>query len=154
MAVYYVDTSALVKCYVQEPGSLWMMELTSLSAGNDIYVSRITGPELIAALFRKSRIHELTLGDALRAAENFRADLSSQYRVIEITETVSDRAMTLAQRHSLRGYDAVQLAGALELASVRHELGLTRLTFICADVALNEVGESEGVPTDDPNSHE
>ena len=62
--------------------------------------------------------------------------------------------MTLAQRHSLRGYDAVQLAGALQLQLVRQRLGLTRLAFICADVALNQVGESEGVRTEDPNSHE
>ncbi len=154
MAVYYVDTSALVKCYVQEPGSLWMMNLTSPSAGNDIYVFRITGPELIAALFRRVRVQDVAREDASKAAENFRADLSGQYRLIEFTETVSDRAMTLAEGHSLRGYDAVQIAGALELESVRHELGLTRLTFICADVALNQVGESEGVRTDDPNSHE
>lgn len=122
MVAYYLYTSALVKRYVREPGTDWVMEFTDPAAGNDIYVSRLTGPEIIAAFFRKARVREVAHDDAVRAAENFRADFVGQYQIVELSEAIVDRAMTLAQQHTLRGYDAMQLATVSELHSVREEL--------------------------------
>ncbi|MCZ7574883.1 MAG: type II toxin-antitoxin system VapC family toxin [Ardenticatenaceae bacterium] len=117
MAVYYFDTSALVKRYAQEAGTAWVMNLTDPAIGHDIYIVRITGPEMVAALFRKVRTGEITPADAARATANFRTDFRTQYQIVEVTPSVADRAMTFAQQHSLRGYDAVQLAAAVELVS-------------------------------------
>jgi hypothetical protein len=50
MAVYYLDTSALVKRYAQERGTAWMLSLTDVTAEHDLYTVRMTGPEMIAAL--------------------------------------------------------------------------------------------------------
>ena len=61
--------------------------------------------------------------------------------------------MTLAEQHGLRGYDAVQLAAALELHAVRNRMGLTPLTFVSADSALNTASQTEGLMVDDPNAH-
>jgi uncharacterized protein len=55
MAVYYLDTSALVKRYAQKRGTAWMLSLTDVTAEHDLYTVRVTGPEMIAALFRKVR---------------------------------------------------------------------------------------------------
>ena len=153
MAVYYLDTSALVKRYVQETGSRWVLEIANDHAGNDLYVSRITGPEMISALFRKVRNGEVDAEDATRAAVDFRADLTGQYQIIEVTEAISNRAMGLAQQRAARGYDAVQLATALELHLTRVGLSLPNLTFISADIALNAMAQSEGLITADPNVH-
>ena len=153
MAVYYLDTSALVKRYVREVGTAWVLALSDPIAGNDLYIVRITGPEMIAALFRKVRTREMALDDASRASTNFRADFSSQYHVLEITAVLVERAMTLAQEQGLRGYDAIQLAGASELHTLRDTIGLAPLTFVSADGGLNRVAELEGLTTDNPNSH-
>ena len=153
MAAYYLDTSALVKRYVRGPGTDWVMEFTRPAAGHDIYVSRLAGPEIIAAFFRKARVREVAHDDGLTAAENFRADFVNQYQIVELTEGIVDRAMTLAQQHALRGYDAMQLAAVSELHAVREEMGLPSPTFVCADVDLNDVAESEGLTTEDPNLH-
>jgi predicted nucleic acid-binding protein len=72
MPVYYLDTSALVKRYALEAGTTWMVELTDRSTQNDLFTARITGPEMIAAVFRKVRTGELGLSTAMRAAADFR----------------------------------------------------------------------------------
>lgn len=92
MTVYYFDTSALVKRYAQEAGTAWVMNLTDPAAGHDIYIVRITGPEMVAALFRKVRTGEITQADAARATVNFRTDFRAQYEIVEVTTSVADRA--------------------------------------------------------------
>lgn len=153
MAAYYFDTSALVKRYAQEVGTAWVTSVTDPAAGHDIYIVRITGPEMVAALFRKVRTQEIIQADAVRAAANFKTDFQTQYQIVEVTVDVADRAMTLAEQHGLRGYDAVQLAAALELHAVREEMGLPPLIFVSADSDLNVAAQAEGMSADDPNTH-
>lgn len=129
------------------------MGITDPAVGQDIYIVRITGPEMIAAFFRKARAREMASEDASRATENFKADLRNQYHIVEVTANLADRAMSLAQLHSLRGYDAVQLAAASELHTIRNRMGLPPLTFISADSVLMRAAESEGLRADNPNDH-
>ena len=82
---YYLDTSALVKRYAQETGTAWVIDLTDPANGHDIYLVRIAGPEMIAALFRKVRTQEITQVDAVRAAANFKTDFRTQYQIAEVT---------------------------------------------------------------------
>lgn len=41
MGAYYCDSSALVKRYANEPGTLWVRSLTDPQAGHDIFGSVI-----------------------------------------------------------------------------------------------------------------
>jgi uncharacterized protein len=59
----------------------------------------------------------------------------------------------LVEIHALRGYDAVQLAAALEINSNRIASGFSAVTLISADAALNAAVVKEGLAVDDPNSH-
>ncbi len=61
--------------------------------------------------------------------------------------------MNLAERHGLRGYDAVQLAAALTLHEQCLALGLPTLLVVTADQELNAVVLAVGLTVDDPNSH-
>ena len=45
MAVYFFDSSALVKRYVQETGTAWVVGVLDPTAGNDLYMARIAGAE-------------------------------------------------------------------------------------------------------------
>lgn len=60
--------------------------------------------------------------------------------------------MRIVERHGLRGYDAVQLAAALE---VNHALVQSQmpLTFVAADKNLLTAANTEGLITEDPNAH-
>ena len=55
MSDYYLDSSALVKRYVNEPGSAWVRQITDLFSENTILLAEISLAEVAAALSAKSR---------------------------------------------------------------------------------------------------
>src|SRR5688572_31978513 len=113
MAVYFFDSSAVVKRYVRETGTPWVIGRITPMAGHSIYIARITGVEVVAAIARQGRGGGISAADAATAIGQFRYDFANQYHVIEITAGLVGSAMTLAEAHALRGYDAIQLAAAL-----------------------------------------
>lgn len=153
MAVYYVDTSAVVKRYAQEIGTSWMSRLADPLSGHDLYTVRLTGPEAIAAIFRKVRTGELVQADATRAAHNFRTDWQHHYHVVDVSVSIADHAMALAERHGLRGYDAVHVATALELHTLRQAMSLPSLVFVSADSAQLLVAQAEGMQIENPAAY-
>lgn len=153
MAVYYLDTSALVKRYVGEAGSIWIRNLTDPIIGNRLYLVRIAGPEIIAVFFRKARGGQLTPKEARRTGEDFRQDWEKQYRIIEITAILADSAMSIAEKHGLRGYDAVHLAAASELHQKRQAMQLPPLTFVSADIEQLQAATVEGLLVENPDNY-
>lgn len=95
----------------------------------------------------------ITSTDATQACALFRADLLVNYQVIEITNAAINQAMTLAETHGLRGYDAIQLAIAIEINNLLISSELPPLNFISADNDLNAATLSEGLLVDNPNAH-
>jgi hypothetical protein len=59
----------------------------------------------------------------------------------------------LANAHSLRAYDAVQLAAALKIRQEHQDFSFPPVTLISADQALNDAATAEGLTVDDPRSH-
>ena len=153
MASFYVDTSALVKRYAREQGSAWVIALVDPAQGNDLYTVRVATAEVIAALSRKARTGGITPADAAYGARLFRQDWQSDYLILEVTQTVIDRAMDLAQAHGLRGYDAVHLGAALDIHAARQALGLPALTFVSADADQRGAAAAEGLLIEDPNTY-
>lgn len=153
MAVHYTDTSALVKRYALEVGTTWVTLITDPASGHEIWTVRVTGPELIAALGRKVRMGEITAADAAQAMSDFRTDWRAQYQIVEIDAPLADAAMDLADRHGLRGYDAVHLAAALRMQRLRGTAGLPALTFVTADLVQERAAQAEGLTTDNPLGH-
>ena len=153
MAAYFFDTSALVKRYATETGTAWVTALLDPATRNRIFVARITGAEVISAIMRKKRGLKISEPDANTAAALFRLDFAGRFRVVEITSTLIESAMVLAETHALRGYDAVQLAAALHTQARRRARGLPDISLITADGDLLSAGVAEGLATDDPNNH-
>jgi hypothetical protein len=67
VAVYFFDSSALVKRYAQETGSAWVEVLTDPQAGHRLYLARITVVEVVAAVARRQRGGALSTADAAAA---------------------------------------------------------------------------------------
>ena len=153
MAAYFLDSSALVKRYAADTGSAWVENLTDPRSGNRIYVAAITHVEVIAAIARKKKGLLLSAVAAAIAIARFENDLQTDLRVFDLTPNVITMAARLAEKHALRGYDAVQLAVALEINAARTARRLTGLMLISSDVELNTAAQSEQLLTDDPNSH-
>ena len=60
--------------------------------------------------------------------------------------------MLLAQRHGLRGYDAVQLASAMEVSALAQQFQ-SPFILVAADKELNAAAAAEGVQVENPNLH-
>jgi uncharacterized protein len=153
VAVYFLDSSALVKRYAQETGSAWVELLTDPQAGHHLYLARITAVEVVAAVARRQRGGALSAVDAAAALADFAADLVHQYRQVDITSRLITQAIQLAKMYALRGYDAIQLAAVLTVHVAREAQGLSRLTLVSADHELNAAAVAEGLLVDDPNIH-
>ena len=148
MAVFFLDASALVKRYAQEVGTPWVQALTVPAAGHSLFIVRITLAETVAALTRKERGGFLTPQNAATALADFHYDFGRQYLIVEVSAPLVNYAASLARAHGLRGYDAVQLAAALEVHGQDPSL-----TFVSGDGGLNAAAVAQGLSVDDPNSH-
>jgi uncharacterized protein len=82
-----------------------------------------------------------------------RRDFSERLYLTVPTENIVIEALRLAQIHALRGYDALQLATALEANRRRSVRGLPPLTLVSSDNELSRAASAEGISVDDPNNH-
>jgi len=106
VSVYFFDSSALVKRYVSETGTVWVANITDISTGNRIHIVRITGVEVISAITRRVRGESISIASAAAAIALFQPDFFSNYVATEVTSSLVGVAMHLAERYALRGYDA------------------------------------------------
>ena len=119
MPAYFLDTSGMVKRYAVEIGSKWVFDLLRLSSGNSIYVVEITGAETVAALARKRKSRHLTAIEAAKAISRFEKHFELRYQKNAVVTDLVKAAMGYADKHELRGYDAVQLAAAIKVETER-----------------------------------
>lgn len=153
MPLYFFDSSATVKRYSTEVGSKWVFGVLRPSAGNTIFVAHITGAETVAALARKRRGKHLTADETAKAINRFQRHFARRYHKLIITDDVIVAAMTLADKHELRGYDAVQLAVALQIEAEGKSINASPLTFVSADNDLNAAAHAEGLAIENPNNY-
>jgi uncharacterized protein len=136
--IHYLDTSALVKRYVTEPGST---SVRALFRGKDVATSRVAYAEIAATTARLARENALT--DTARDAILNRLDSDfAAITIVEVRAALVRRVSSLVIRRPLRGYDAVHLASALAL----RDRGVAA-TFWAADAVLVEAARAEGLKT-------
>lgn len=153
MTAYFLDSSALVKRYVSETGSAWVQQITAPFRGNLLFIARITWVEVISAFARRQREGSLTSADVAQVKNEFRADLNTQYQVIELDARLAVSAGQLVGQYPLRAYDAVQLASVLLLQPAFATTQSTELIFLTADNRLSAIAIALGLLTDNPNHH-
>jgi len=157
MATYYLDTSALVKCYVPECGTSWTLSLvipdSAAASRNQIVTSLLALAEGGAALARRQRTGEITVTQRADLFDRFVMDCRVIYRLLPVDELAVQRAALLTQRHPLRGYDAMHLAAALTLSDILVAADLPGPIFVCADANLCAVASIEGLAVENPNDH-
>ncbi len=138
--ICYLDSSALVKCYIPEDGSYEVKQV--LSETDSAGTAWISLAEVVAGLAKAARMDVLSSEDADFAIRLFRADWPNLRR-FQITESLLERAADLARQHGLRGYDAVQLAAA----STWQESLEDRVTLVTFDRQLWQAARKEGLDT-------
>lgn len=148
MAILYLDTSALVKLYVQERGSENLIALATDAAGHRMAILSLARVEFRSAVRRRQRAGDIDpqVADVLIAA--LAQQLQDFFVEQSVTEAALDEAQWLIDMHALRAYDAVQLAGARQLDLA----GSQDIIFVCSDGQLCAVAERVGLRTYNPET--
>ena len=136
--ILYLDTSALIKRYMIEPGSedvkAWMRQSRLAST------SIITRAEMGAAISKATRMNWINMEQGQQALQWFRSEWEMFGR-LPVNEATVQRADGLACLYGLRGYDAVHLACVL---LYRDGLGES-IRLATYDRALWQAGRMEGL---------
>ncbi len=85
---------------------------------------------------------------ANRLLDKLDQHLETRFLKQVVNESLMDVASELVDRHSLRAYDAVQLAGCLAL---RATSGSEQPVFVSSDLELFDAAVSEGLSCLDPS---
>lgn len=149
MALLYLDTSALVKLYVQETGTERMLELAHPDAGNSLAIVSLARIEFRAAVRRRERLGDIDAALADGLIQRFAKHLAGSFQVQPVNDAVLEESAGVIDRHGLRAYDGVQLGGCLALRST---VGTSiEVQFVCADQTLIEAAQAEGLTAINPS---
>lgn len=151
MSNLFLDSSALAKRYLSEPGTVWLRQ--QLASATTIIVSRITSVEIMSAVARRHREGAIDTNVVSGINRLLERHFRGEYLVIDVNDTVTRNAIHLIKTHPLRAYDTVQLATARFVNQRLIAQQLTPITFLCADTRLLQIATIEGLSVDNPNNH-
>ena len=136
----YLDTSALIKRYIEETGSVELEKI--LDKAEKIVVSQVTRLEAYSTLRRlldEKRIDEEAYRLLLEEIDHDIMDLN----MIPFDGQVESKAGEMIGKHKLKTLDSIQLASCLVHRSFVD-------LFVCCDKRLNIAAKSEGLDITDP----
>lgn len=134
--ILYLDTSSLVKLYVEEPGSAQVHRL--VEQAEIVAASVVAYPEARAAFARRRREGSLTARAFARAKSAFEADWP-RVLALDVSGPLAHAAGELAERRRVRGFDAVHLAS---FHAVAREFPDDDVRFSSADTALKRAARA------------
>lgn len=138
----FIDTSALIKRYVNEIGSDTIDSL--LSKTDIIYVSIITEIESFSTLRRLLYDKQITKREFLQLSKEIEKDFQF-FTIIDFDESVIFLAKSLIMKHGLKTLDSIQLSSAILIKdSIDY--------FVCCDNRLVTAANKEKLKTINPLS--
>src|SRR6266567_5948645 len=153
MPLSYLDSSALVKLYLPEIGSGWVIALVGREP---VAISALTLAEMASALGRHRREGHLSIEQQGAYYEEFRVEVEG-FTISALTGSVVQQAAAILLQpsapHVLRTLDALHIASArivFERARRRQEaVG----AFVSADRVLNDAARWAGLAVENPEDH-
>ena len=140
--IVYMDTSALVKHYVLEPGSNRVLKFWNQA--DAIAISVVGYAEVLATFQRKYREQSLS-DDELEALISEFKDDWSMFNRVDVKMILFPIIDRLLKDYRLRGFDVIHLSSCIKL----HESINDEVVFLCADHRLLEAAEREKITTVD-----
>ena len=144
MALYYVDTSALVKRYHIEQGSDRVDRLFG-DAGAGLVTANFALTELTSALDRKCQEGLLTPEGVIQILAVASQDVLSEFWLLELDRVHVRLSLQLILSHHLRTLDALHLAVILSIKDLHPVL-------VSADVRLLQAADREGIELLNPET--
>jgi|SRR5579872_3421445 len=163
MALYFLDSSAVVKRYIHEielgplTGHTWMGTLCALAASgaHQLVISQLARVEVVSTFHKKARANAIKHVELDKILRDFAADCATDYAIWPVPEVAFNRATALIRTHGrtrdIRSLDAIQLTGCLDVRASALAAGGPSPIFVCADTKLLNVATLEGLATENPN---
>ena len=129
----FLDSSALAKRYIREPGTEEVNELCRNAS--EILVSVISVPEIHSALNRTVRLGKLSKTQYRQLKHSFLNDVS-EATIIALSEEIITKAILCLEKTPLKTLDALHVASALHFGC---EL------FVTADKAQGRAATALGL---------
>ena len=139
-----LETSSLVKLYVREEDSEAVKK--AVGAADAVAVSILAYAEARDAFARKRREQGISEAAHTAIKEALSGDWP-HYFVLNLADRTVKAAGDLSEKHSLRGFDALHLASAIDLRSS----GAPSVHFLTADSRLGEAARLEGFEIGSPS---
>lgn len=106
MSLYFCDTSAIIKRYVEEPGHDWIAALCAPEQNHQIYISQAAIVEVVATLCRKARDQNMASSQRDALINLFLQHRRRMYNTVRVTNAIYLAAGELCKSHRLRACQA------------------------------------------------
>jgi predicted nucleic acid-binding protein len=148
--IVYVETSALIKKYIQEVGSDVIGELFEHQSTIGLFsISVLATLELKSALARLQRGGRITDPDRNDLLAEFWSDSTLFSIAMSVDNLLLDEAGEFLDKSALRTLDAMHFASAMRLKSLAERTDET-LVMVTSDLELVSAWEAEGFVTINP----
>lgn len=146
--IYLLDTSTLVKRYLNEAGSAYIRRLFQ-TPGIIFYQTFLTPLETASALYRRHRAGQLSIEELSLLLKSYAIHSREEYLLLPYSQSLMDTAGSLIARYPLRALDAIQLASALKLRDTL-PTDAPSLIFLSADDRLVTAARQEHLQAVNP----
>jgi predicted nucleic acid-binding protein len=155
MPFLFLDTSAFVKLYLKEKGSVWIRNLIK---NNQIFISELTLAETTnttTRLFRDSLISRRKVTSVLTSISN----LNSNFEIIPLEienqlGKIASLGLSLPPNLRLRTLDALQLVAAeFAKTDILVQDPSASFVFVSSDIKLLQVAQARGFITENPENY-
>ena len=140
MSCYFLESTAFVKLFVQEPGTDALIRLMETVEDNRKLIAASAPLEVYSAIRRRARSGAISADDANCALDILRVEAA---RMVQepLNPAVLEAARQLVDRTELRWPDAIQVGAAIV---AREMFQGTEIIFVSASQNLLEAAKSEG----------
>ncbi|OGT78569.1 MAG: twitching motility protein PilT [Gammaproteobacteria bacterium RIFCSPLOWO2_02_FULL_56_15] len=132
----FLDSSALAKRYVAEPGSDEVLKICERA--EVLIIAVVAVPELISAFCRLQRETRITASQYSALKKDFFIDIADAL-VCDTTPEVLQLAISRLEQYPLRGMDAIHIGAAQACGADVFVSADTRQCAACADLGMEIV---------------
>jgi predicted nucleic acid-binding protein len=140
VSCYFLESTAFVKLFVQEPGTDALIRLMETVEDNRKLIAASAPLEVYSAIRRRARAGAISAEDAISALDILRVEAA---RMVQepLNPAVLEAARQLVDRTELRWPDAIQVGAAIV---AREMFQGTEIIFVSASQNLLDAAKSEG----------
>ncbi|MCP8309012.1 MAG: type II toxin-antitoxin system VapC family toxin [archaeon] len=148
MAIFYFDTSAIVKRYHRELGSDVVDKIFE-SKEHGFTISFWTVLEFMVAFSAKRKRKALS-EEAFRVTmARFLKDVLDKFMIRSVSDELVASAISIANKYALPSADCLQLTSALESKKILDEVK-QKVVLVASDEEMNKVAKKEGLELINP----